>query len=227
MIDELAHAAGMDPVEFRRAHITHPYWRGVLDAVAKASNWKPRVSATALSKETVVTGRGVSIGGEIHTNDDVYAGVVAEVEVNKKTGKIRVLHVYGAQDSGVIVNPASAENQIAGMLVRGVSRTLLEEVQFSKRRVTSLDWVSYRTLRFADHPSVTPIPIAHMDEVADTANTNSGYLGPKYRGVGESIEAAVPAAVANALFDATGVRIRQVPLTPAKVRAALKAAGVA
>jgi CO/xanthine dehydrogenase Mo-binding subunit len=225
MIDELAHAANMDSYLFRRAQTTHSGWLGVLDTVAKAANWQPRVSASKLSNERVVTGRGIAIAGENHANDDVYAGVVAEVEVDRKTGKIVVTHLYGAQDSGVVVNPASAENQISGMLTRGVSRTLVEEVTFSKQRVTSIDWIGYPTLRFKEHPKVTTIQLSHMDEVVDVAGSQTGYVGPRYRGVGESIEAPVPAAIGNAVFDATGVRLRQIPLTPAKVRAALAAAG--
>jgi nicotinate dehydrogenase subunit B len=225
MIDELAHAANMDSLAFRRAHTTHSGWLGVLNAAATAADWQPRVSASKLSNERVVTGRGISIAGENHANDDVHSGVVAEVEVDRKTGKIVVKHIYGAQDSGFIINPASAENQIAGMLTRGASRTLLEEATFSKQRLTSLDWVSYPILRFKDHPAVTTIAISHTDEVVDIAGSQTGLPGPRYRGVGESIEAAVPAAIGNAVFDATGVRMRQLPLTAPKMRAALAAAG--
>jgi CO/xanthine dehydrogenase Mo-binding subunit len=225
MIDELAHAADMDSYQFRRQLTTHSAWLGVLDAVAKAANWQPHVSASKLSNERKVTGRGIAIAGENHANDDVYAGIVAEVEVDRQTGKIKVTHLYGVQDSGVVVNPASAENQISGMLTRGISRALVEEVTFSKQRVTGLDWVSYPTLRFADHANVTTISIAHMDEVVDAAASQTGYPGARYRGVGESIEAPVPPAIANAVFDATGVRFRQIPLTPAKVRKGLAAAG--
>jgi CO/xanthine dehydrogenase Mo-binding subunit len=216
----------MDALAFRQAHCTHDGWRPVLDIVAKAANWQPRVSASQLSKERFLSGRGISIAGENHTNDDVYSGVVAEVEVDRKTGRIRVLRLHGAQDSGFVVNPALAENQISGMLVRGASRTLIEEVKFSKQRVTSLDWVSYPTLRFKDSPTVAAIVVSHTDEIADLTSTNiAGYAGPRYRGVGESLEAAVPAAIGNAVFDATGVRMRQVPLTAAKMRHALAAAG--
>ena len=150
---------------------------------------------------------------------------MAAIEVDRQTGKIVVKHIWGAQDSGVVVNPASAENQIEGMLIRGVSRTLVEGMSFSKKRVTGLDWATYPTLRFGDSPTVTPIVISHMDEVTDLTGAQAGIAGPRYRGVGESIEAAVPAAIGNALFDATGVRMRQVPLTPVKVRKALTAAG--
>jgi CO/xanthine dehydrogenase Mo-binding subunit len=216
MMDELAYAAKMDAYQFRRLHATHSSWRG---------DWETRVSASQLSNERFVHGRGIAIAGENHANDDVQAGVVAEVEVDRKTGTIVVKHLYGAQDSGVVVNPASAENQITGMLTRGTSRALVEEVVFSKKRVTSLDWVSYPTLRFKDHPKTTPIVISHMDEVMDLAASQTSFPGPRYRGVGESIEAPVPAAIGNAVFDATGVRMRQLPLTPAKVRNALAAAG--
>jgi nicotinate dehydrogenase subunit B len=227
MIDELAYAAKMDPIAFRRAHMTHDGWLGVLDAVAKASNWQPRVAASSLSSQTVVTGRGFSQAGENHANSDAYSAVIAEIQVNKKTGKILVKHLYGAQDSGVVVNPASIENQLTGMMTQGVSRTLVEEMTFSKRRVTGLDWTSYPMLRFKEHPSVTPIVISHMDEVVPATASSASIAGPRYRGGGESLLAAVPAAIGNAFFDATGVRMRQVPLTPPKVRAALKAAGVA
>src|SRR5262249_15570677 len=97
MIDELAYAAKTDAYQFRRMHATHSGWRGVLDAVAQASNWQPRVSASQLSDDRVVKGRGIAIAGENHANDDVPAGVVAEVEVDRLTGKIRVTHMYGAE----------------------------------------------------------------------------------------------------------------------------------
>jgi CO/xanthine dehydrogenase Mo-binding subunit len=227
MIDELAHAAGRDAYQFRLAMTTNLGWLGVLNAVAQASNWQTRVSASNLSSDNVVTGRGIAIAGETHAFSDAYTGVVAEVEVNKKTGKITVTHLYGAEDSGVIVNPASVENQMVGMLTRGVGRTLIEEVKFSKERVTSLDWVSYPMLRIADTPTVTTIVIGHPDEIATAATSPQAVAGPRYRGAGESLEATVPAAIGNAFFDATGVRMRQIPLTPAKVRAALQAAGIA
>jgi CO/xanthine dehydrogenase Mo-binding subunit len=225
MIDELAHAANMDALAFRRAHVTNSGWLGALNAAAAAAKWESRVSASKLSNERFVTGRGIAIAGENHANDDVHAGVVAEVEVDRKTGKIVVKHVYGAQDSGFVINPELAENQISGMLTRGVSRTIFEQVTFSKDRLTSLDWVSYPILRFKEHPNVTPVVISHTDEVVDVAGSQTGLAGPRYRGVGESIEAVVPAAIGNAVFDATGVRFRQIPLTPAKVHKGLAAAG--
>jgi len=225
-IDELAHAAGKDPYQYRRAMTTQPLWLGVLDAVAKASNWQPKVAGSAKQTGNIRKGRGISIAGETHLMSDVYSAAVADVEVNIKTGKVVVTQMWGVQDSGLIVNPGLVENQLVGKLVRSVSRTLYEGVTFDKQRVTSLDWVTYPILRFKETPTVTVQVIGHT-EIVPSANSPIKMAGPRYRGVGESMEAAAPAAIGNAIFDAVGVRMRQVPLTPAKVRNALKAAGIA
>ena len=115
--------------------------------------------------------------------------------------------------------------QLEAMLITGVSRVLLEQTTFSKRRVTSLDWVSYPTLRFKDHPKVTTTYVWRQDELAERTSLNSGYNGPKYRGVGESLIVPTVSAIGNAFFDATGVRMRRAPMTPPAVRATLAAAG--
>jgi CO/xanthine dehydrogenase Mo-binding subunit len=213
MMDELAHAANMDPLTFRQNHTTDPYWRGVLDAVAQLSNWQPKVAASDLSSETVVSGRGIALSTESHPGSLVYDAVVADIEVNKKTGKITVKHLYGVQDSGLAVNPALIQNQLEGMLIQGTSRALLEQVSFTKNRVTSFDWVSYPTLRFKEAPKVTTAVTQRLNDI--------------YRGAGESMVVPTVSAIANAFFDATGVRMRSAPMTPSRVRAALKAAGVA
>jgi nicotinate dehydrogenase subunit B len=207
MVDELAVAAGMDPVEFRRKNIESERWLGALNAVVQAARWQPKVANSKKQSGTVVTGRGVAIGGFAGS----FAGIVADVEVNLKTGKIVAKHLYGAQDAGLTVNPALVENQIEGSLIQGASRALMEEVKFSKTNVTSLDWVSYPIMRFKDAPKLTPIVVQRTDQ--------------KSSGSGEPPLAPVAAAIANAFFDATGVRLRQAPMTPAVVRAALKAAG--
>jgi len=218
-IDELAYAAGMDPLEFRIKNVatvnnpTFPWyfgdrWVGVLNAAAKGANWQPRVAASNLSKENVVSGRGISSTPHSWTT----AAVASEVEVNKKTGKIIVKHVSIAMDAGLSINPALVENQMVGGALQGVSKTLHEQVSFDTKRVTSLDWVTHPILRFKDAPRVTATVVQRPDKVPG--------------GVGETGTPPVPASIANAFFDATGVRLRESPMTPARVRGALSAAGV-
>jgi nicotinate dehydrogenase subunit B len=206
-VDELAYAAGMDPLEFRRQNITDERWMGALNAAAAAAKWQPRVANGHKPSGNVVSGRGIAIGGFANS----FVGTVAEIEVNKKTGKIVVKHVYGAQDAGLAVNPALIENQMEGAMMQGVSRAIIESVTTSKERITSLDWATYPSLRFKDAPAVTAVVVNRPDKVSS--------------GSGEPALAPVAAAIGNAFFDATGVRIRQAPMTPGRVRATLKAAG--
>ena len=139
-IDALAHAAGLDPIAFRIQNIDASQTNGVarwidaLNAAAKSAGWKPRVSASKLGSGNIVTGRGAAVGGFAGS----YPAIIADITVNKKTGVITVNHLYAAQDAGTTVNPASVENQMAGCLVQGCSRALIEEVRFSKVRQTSL-----------------------------------------------------------------------------------------
>jgi CO/xanthine dehydrogenase Mo-binding subunit len=204
-IDELAHAAQMDPLEFRRRNMGDTRWRGVLEAAAKAAGWTPRLAASRSSDAEVVTGRGIAVG----THHVSYGAAVAEIEVNRSTGIITAKQLYGALDCGLAVNPALIENQIIGMMVQATSRMLKEEVAFDKNGVTSVDWVSYPVLRFAEHPNCTPVVVQRINEPSS--------------GAGEEVMGAAGAAIANAFFDATGVRLRQYPLTPDRVRAALAA----
>ena len=201
-IDEVALLAGLDPYEFRKRNIKDERWLGVLEAVAQAAQWTPRKGQRPSAK--VVTGRGIALG----THTASWAAAVAEIEVDRETGKIVVKHIYGAIDAGRTVNPAFVENQISGMLVQAVSRTLKEEVTFNKTNVTSLDWHSYPILRFEECPDVTPIVVQRMDQPSG--------------GAGEEVLGPATAAIANALFDATGVRLREYPLTPARVLASLQ-----
>jgi CO/xanthine dehydrogenase Mo-binding subunit len=124
-----------------------------------------------------------------------------------------VLHLYASQDSGLAINTALIENQMSGNLMQGTSKILFEELQFNKKRVTSTDWVSYPMLRFKDAPPVTTIVVNRPDQVAT--------------GSGEPPQVPLGAAVANAFYDATGVRLFQAPLTPARVRGALAGNGKA
>jgi nicotinate dehydrogenase subunit B len=208
VIDELAVAAGIDPLEFRRRNIAGARWLGVLEAAAAAAGWTPRVAGAARQDGDVVTGRGIALG----THHVSFGAAVAEIEVNRRTGNIVAKNLYGALDAGLAVNPALIENQIVGQMVQATSRILKEEVTFSDRAVTSLDWDSYPVLRFAEHPNVTPVVVQRPDEPST--------------GAGEEVMGSTGAAIANAFFDATGVRLREYPMTPARVRAALAAAKI-
>jgi CO/xanthine dehydrogenase Mo-binding subunit len=211
VIDELAYLAKLDPIAFRKLNldvttVAGRRWAHVLDTVAELASWKPRVSATSLRRSGVVTGRGVAMGG--------FAGAlpasVVDIEVDRKTGKIAVKHVYTVQDNGLGANPAAIENQMVGCVIQACSRALLEEVRFSKVRQTSLDWASYPILRFKDAPNVTVKHVQRLDQPA--------------AGSGEPATAAIAAGIANAFFDATGARLTRVPFTPGYVRGVLAAA---
>ncbi len=204
-LDELAHMAGIDPLEFRRRNMSDPRWLAVLDAVATAAKWTqgPGASRRTSARERVVTGRGVGLG----THMTSYGAAIADVRVDRSTGAVVATHLYGALDAGLVVNPAAVENQISGQLVQAASRLLKEEVTFSTTNVTSLDWNSYPILRFAEAPAVTAIVVQRLDQ--------------KSTGAGEEVMAAASAAIANAFFDATGVRLREYPLTPPRVKAGL------
>jgi nicotinate dehydrogenase subunit B len=204
-IDELAHAVSMDPVAFRRRNMKDPRWIAVMDAVAQAANWVPRAAHSAAPSGRIATGRGVGLGTHIVS----YGAAIADIEVDRETGEIKVNHLYGAIDAGLVVNPALVENQIVGMMVQATSRALIEEVRFTQTNVTSLDWKTYPVLRFADHPTVTPIVVQRLKE--------------RSTGAGEEVMGAAVGAIANAFFDATGMRMREYPMTPDRVRAVLKA----
>jgi CO/xanthine dehydrogenase Mo-binding subunit len=238
VVDELAHALNMDPIAFRRKNIdpattAGARWLSVLDASTLAAGWKPKVSASNLKKGDVVTGRGFGFG----TFASSQVGVVADIEVNKKTGKIVVKHATVAQNNGITVNLEGVTSQMSGALIQGLSRALYEQATWNKDRVTSLDWVSYPILRFKDAPKVTLVNV-HPGSYAtvkpgDTSQDvqkgnaeafNEGWL---LSGSGEPPSVGIGSAVANAFFDATGVRIRQAPMNPATVRQSLKDAGVA
>ena len=233
MIDELAHAANMDPYQFRLQNIasnqveasrglpfTWDRWKNVLIEAGRLANWQPRVAASNVSGANVATGRGIALGGYAGT----MTGVIAEVDVNKKTGKIVLKHVYCAQDTGLTVYTGGVENQAVGSIVMGASRALFEEVSFDKKRVTSLDWVSYPIMRFKDAPKVTFSIIQRTDIPAVDSGTVAAD-GVLATGSGEPPTAPMAAAIANAFFDATGVRIREAPMTPGRVRATLAAGG--
>jgi CO/xanthine dehydrogenase Mo-binding subunit len=204
-IDDLAYQLGIDPFEFRRSNIRDERWLGVLEGAASAADWQPRRAGAASmgSSEDIVPGRGIGLGTHLAS----WGGAVAEIEVNRRTGAVRIVHLYGAIDAGLVVNPSNVENQIVGQLVQTASRMLHEQVTFNTTNVTSLDWNSYPILRFADCPAVTPVIVQRLNEAP--------------LGAGEEVMAAAAAAIANAFFDATRRRMRTFPFTPERVLAAL------
>jgi len=133
---------------------------------------------------------------------------VAEVEVDMSNGKVKVTRVIVAHDCGLIANPNGVENQIEGNVIQGVSRTLLEEVKFDARGVQSLDWFTYPVIRYEDIPEI---------EIVLINRSELGFLG-----AGEAALVPIPAAIGNAIFDATGARLRDVPMTPERVKAAIE-----
>jgi CO/xanthine dehydrogenase Mo-binding subunit len=204
-MDELAHAAGVDPVAFRLSHLNDARGRECLERVAQLAQWQPR-TAPARAEGDVVRGRGVSyIKYELVRT---YVAVVADVEVHRKTGKIRVTHFYVAHDCGQIINPDGLKNQLEGNIIQTISRTLLEEIKFDRSHVTSLDWKSYPILTFPEVPQIA------MDLI-DRPNE-------KPWGAGEPTASVVPSAIGNAVYDALGVRLRSVPFTPQKVLQAMR-----
>lgn len=204
-IDDLAFQLEQDPVEFRRRNIADARWQGVLDAAAAAADWQPRAPNAQAPDPAARTRRGRGVGLGTHLAS--WGGAVADIEVDTQTGKVRILHLYGAIDAGRVVNPSNVENQIIGQLVQTASRMLLEEVTFDAQAVTSLDWASYPILRMQDSPQVTPVIVQRVEE--------------EPLGAGEEVMAAAAAAIANAFFDATGRRLHTYPFTPQRVLAAL------
>lgn len=209
-MDELAAAAKVDPIDFRRKYLDPNDKRGleVLDRLVALAKWDKRASPQGKTSGNVVKGRGMSyVKYELVRT---YVGAVAEVEVDRGTGVINVAKFYLTHDCGQIINPDGLKNQLDGNVIQTVSRTLIEEVKFDRSQVTSLDWVSYPILKF---PQVPEIVVELIDRPTE-----------KPWGVGEPAAAVIPSAISNAVFDATGVRLRSVPYTPAKVRAAMQAA---
>ncbi len=205
-MDELAAEAKQDPAEFRLKHLKDPRGVAVIQAALKRANWERRVGPRAQAANAEVTpGRGLSYVR--YNNSTTYVAAVAEVEVNQKTGAVRVTRVCVAHDCGQIINPDGVTNQIEGGVIQTVSRTLMEQVTWNDTQVTSVDWATYPILRFPDAPRVEVDLINVPGEVS--------------WGAGEPTATAIPAAIANAIFDATGARMRSLPFTPDKVKTAL------
>jgi CO/xanthine dehydrogenase Mo-binding subunit len=205
-IDELAAAAGVDPLELRLKHIDEPRAKNVLTVVADKYGWDRRVSPKTDSSGNIVTGRGIALG----TRNGTYVGTIADVEVNRTSGVVKVTRLVCSHDCGLVINPDALKSTIAANLVQSLGRTTKEEVMFDRSSVTSVDWNSYKVARASDVPAVVDIVLINRPD-----------LPPG--GAGEPSSRATAAAIGNAVFDATGVRIRRIPLTPENVKAALAA----
>lgn len=205
-MDELAAAANADPAEFRLRYLKDPRAVDVIQAAMKLAGWQARPGPNPdAGSGPVVKGRGISYLR--YNNAITYVAAVAEVEVDKSSGQIRVSRVCAGHDCGEMVNPDGVANQVEGGVLQTVSRTLKETVTWNRNKVTSADWATYPIMGFGEAPKVE---IALIDRPATVS-----------WGAGEPMACAIPAAIANAVFDATGVRLRSLPFTPDKVKAAL------
>ena len=200
MADELAVAAKRDPFEWRLANLTDPRGIEVLKRAAALIEWRPRASPSQAR-----VGRGIAY---VHyKNNETYVATALEAEVDRSSGAIRVTRVGCAHDCGLVINPDALSQQVEGCILQTLSRTLFEEVAFDRGRVTSVDWASYPILAFPDVPEIKIDLVMRQTEPP--------------LGAGEAAATTVPAALANAVFDATGKRLRTVPFTAERVKTAL------
>ena len=198
-VDELAAAAGADPVEFRLRHLKDPRARAVIEAAARRAGWQ------AGAKGDGKKGRGFAYSR--YKNLGCYVALVADVELDRKSGRVQVTRAVAAVDVGQIVNPDGVINQIEGGIIQSSSWTLKEEVKFDATRVKTRSWADYPIVRFDEVPAI---------EVVLLNQPNAPFLG-----VGEGSQGPAAAAIANAIANATGKRLRALPFTPARMKAAL------
>jgi nicotinate dehydrogenase subunit B len=203
-MDELAAAAGIDPLEFRLRHLSDSRARDVLKAAAEKAEWISR-AARDTWKRGVVEGHGCAFTQ--YENREAYVATVAHVQVDTATGNVRVKRLVVAHDCGLVINPDGLKNQIEGNVIQSLSRALKEEVKFDTTRITSVDWETYPILTFSEVSDVEIVLINRPEQPA--------------LGAGEPSTVTTAAAVANAIFDATGARVRQVPFTAKRIMVAL------
>jgi len=199
----------VDPAEFRLKHLPDPRGLAVLRAAMELAGWERRPSPRADGGDgPVAKGRGIAYAR--YSDTHTYVAAVAEVEVDRASGAVRATRFCVGHDCGQMINPDGVANQVEGAIIQTTSRALMEQVNFDRRKVTSVDWETYPIIRFPEVPKVELRLIDRPDE-------------PPW-GVGEPAVVVVPAAIGNAVFDATGARLRAVPFTPDRVKAALAAA---
>jgi CO/xanthine dehydrogenase Mo-binding subunit len=197
-MDELAEQAKADPVEFRLQHLKDPRARAVIEAAAKAANWK--------SNQPKGTGEGRGIGFAKYKNLSAYLAVIVNATVDRNSGRVRVTHAWAAIDAGQAVNPNGLVNQTEGGIIQSTSWTLHEQVRFDPQRITSRDWTGYPILTF---PEVPEISVTVIDRPTERS-----------LGAGEAAQGPTSAAIANAVAQASGARLRDLPLAPERLKAA-------
>jgi CO/xanthine dehydrogenase Mo-binding subunit len=199
-MDEMATAAGADPVEFRLKHLEDPRGRKVIETVVDQFNWKN------WRKTGLHHGRGFAFAK--YKNLAAYVAVALDLEVDRNTGRIQLGRAVAADDSGQAVNPDGIKNQVEGAIVQAASWTLFEQVSYDRTRIKSRDWASYPILRFEDVFRAVDVHIVDRP-------------GQPYLGTGEGGQGPTAAAIANALADATGRRFRELPFSRERLKAAL------
>src|SRR5215471_3934602 len=195
-MDEMAHLAGADPVAFRLKHLKDERARAVLQAAAAKAGWKEAAASDGR------VGRGVAFARYETTKS--YVALIADVAVDRATGQVRVERVTAAVDSGQIINPDGLTNQIEGGIIQGASWTLKEAVKFDRERITTRDWAAYPIMTFSEVPAVDVVLLDHPELPS--------------LGAGEASQGPTSAAIANAIFHATGTRLRNLPFTPDRVK---------
>jgi nicotinate dehydrogenase subunit B len=213
-IDELATEAGVDPIEYRLRYLKDARAIDLVNAVAERAGWKPRpVRQEAVAEGDIVRGRGFAYALYVHSKFPGYGAAwsawIADVAVNKATGDVSVTRVVAGQDSGLMINPDGVRHQIQGNVIQSTSRALMEEVSFDRNSVTSREWGAYPIIKFPDIPKIDVLMLPRQDQPP--------------LGVGESASVPSAAAIANAIFDATGVRFRELPFTPERILKGLHA----
>jgi len=203
-MDEVAAALDMDPIEFRLHYVKDARDVAVIKAAAERAGWQTRPSPRKDQSGDKVSGRGIAYAQRNGTR----VAMIAEVDIDRRSGKIRVPRFTVAHDCGQIINPDGVRMTVEGNIVQGISRTLWEEVKFNNKTVTSVDWLTYPILDITESPDEINVVLINHPEIAPS-------------GAGEPSSRPIAAAIANAVFDATGVRIRRVPFSPDNVKSAL------
>jgi nicotinate dehydrogenase subunit B len=212
-IDELATEAGVDPIEYRLRYLKDQRAVDLVQAVAERAGWTPRpIWKEPTAENDIVRGRGFAYALYVHSKFPGYGAAwsawIADVAVNKATGDVSVTRVVAGQDSGLMINPDGVRHQIHGNVIQSTSRALMEEVSFDRNSVTSREWGAYPILKFPDLPKIDVLMLPRQDQPP--------------LGVGESASVPSAAAIANAIFDATGVRFRELPFTPERILRGLR-----